>query len=418
MRNFRIGTTLLAAAAVSAALLLSACNRDDANSDPSAALPQQLDSRVKLRAGEKIRVTHYQPGTDRRLDAEVNFSGGETGEMTYRTDGPGAGNLKHAKIFYKAHDGSEHGTIKREFELDADGFTFLRDRKYYADGTVQHKSDRLSDVAYESTDFYTDGRTVSLHRMFDRDPKDSMNKGWKLRSEEAYRESGSLQRKYVLNKDKSAVTDEYSPAAVLVSHTVLNEFATKRDQVVYAEDGKTKVKEIEQGSATKISIYENGHVARALEFGWEYSYLNDTAFDANGKPTIKRSWYAHENATDAQKAGKVKGTDYRISTVYLYDASGEEIGNYYWDSQGRLRSVDIRAADGKTSTVRMFTENGMLTREVTRELEPFKIVATKDYEPAVPTTLPATDPNWLQPAEFDEPPATLPNAKPYHGPGY
>lgn len=248
-----------------------------------------------------------------RFGIEDHADGTST-HYRYRADGTLASATRYA-----AADETGNRAIIRDSAMKEDGFTYVKDIAYFADGSVE-KDFSLSDDGTTLRRFYHSNGVLAKEQVMELEWRT-----WKVMSELAFYDNGNKARVFLITRGKSLVDTIYGADEKVQAFKKHDYLTRTYNEVWYFEDGKTEQRLVEQTSegTTATVKREDGSIAETY------------------------SWW-----------GEVK--DSGITVSVMDDASRMWLKQTYWWDKGalRLRSVEVFDPAGKLTNFVMFYTSG------------------------------------------------------------
>lgn len=215
---------------LSGALLLAACiwlaypEEDLAD----AGFPKRACTRTFLpAAGNEVLHRIEKCGPDGLpAQAEVEFANGNFELITLRADRT----YKQSVEYYPGEGPLQSRKVRSKATFDTDGSSYLTHEVYRPDGTLERRGRGQRDGRYETSYYYTDGKTPSRVRQF-------RNK--QFSSEKRYREDGSLLASILVEPAQVSIS-LYSQSGIRTAALVRSPQGVVGGDV-FSEDGNTLV---------------------------------------------------------------------------------------------------------------------------------------------------------------------------------
>lgn len=405
-----ISVTGLVAVACAVALFLTLGGGADKPQPPP--FPDKTKVRVvapPATAQEVIRYVTY-PAKDSVTPemVEIEYVNGDKGFIFYRQDGT---TRLTTTYWPPANPDNPDGPrqLKEETEVALDGKTVLSDRSFRADGTLVRNGARLVDGNYEIFLFFADGIAIEKHQVVDKSDNALI--------EEIFRLDGSVSKSARLNADKRMEVTTFFADGKKESVIVLprsywdsitaeywNVDGTRRMTVVYTTYGVTTTYYNPDDSARMKRVENN--------YG---STVETTMFNAAGDAAYRQTWRVEK---ETRPDGSVVKT-YLLRQVEEYNKDGKVIRKIELAPDGKT-PVSVTLPDPPGSywggTVKKFRQDGTLeTVEVKDKDNKVLSTTTHTAEEGIREKF---DPEYLEAAPFEEPPASpvRPAAPPMYGP--
>lgn len=360
--------------------------------------PQRTSDGLALPAkktGDDRRDIEYHD--DKRTPAKitVEHANGNVGYSHHRKDGT----IFRLEEFYPS-DPQGHRQLKSEANLAADGKTYISDKAYRSNGTLERIGSRIDNGAYDIVLYHDDGKSVSKHQVVSADKKPLL--------EETFGADGVMTKKAVLNPDNSfEVTTYLNGKRAFVS---LKSQYGREEQTYYRGDGETiEMKVLLETYQTAATYFlPDGKVEQVRTFSNE---VMEVVVFNNGVPHHRQKW----QLVNTSATGPNDKREYKLIEVALLRPDGKP-----------TQVIEL-AADGKTPkriitphnpdqfygqrTIKEFRPDGTVEKEVVRTGDFGKVESTKTYPAGVKETV---DPALTVHIPYREPPRPVPPPVPDH----
>jgi hypothetical protein len=192
---------------------------------------------------EKLRYEHYAPDRVSRTVTDIEYVDGSTEQVSYWGDN----NLRRMSIKYfkeEEEDNQDSGAastakpnrnkkLKSKATFDhRTGKLYTSHQVYRLDGTLERTGELLSDGRYQTSYYWSDGKTLSRQRIF--------SQSRTFESEQIFREDGSLFADVVQGQSDQREIVLYWPNGALQANYSSNLVNGTRG-TYYAEDGVTAI---------------------------------------------------------------------------------------------------------------------------------------------------------------------------------
>lgn len=329
--------------------------------------PKGTGVRLELSSNAEIRTVElYADQLTAKHSVATHGDGSQT-NYWYRPDGT----IEKAITESPA---DEHGkrTQRRYAEIAPDGFTFVYDVEYLADGR-KTKETRLVDGRLQRSYFHDNG-TARRVQVIAREKQ-----GWMLTQEDIFRADATLSES-LRNFDNSAWERKFfNEQGVLVASKEMAAYKSRYTEIAYHADGLTRAREtVQNGEGTTVTLYrDNG--TRDYQITWNgevgTSSLMTVGYDADDRKAYQQWW--------SQGDGM-----YHLWLVKVYRADKTLARTIYFE-RGNLMATDIvwegDGDYGGNYTRRRFGPDGLLFVEEDEVKN--KVVATREFSPAQKITL-------------------------------
>jgi hypothetical protein len=385
-----LGIAALTAATGAAAML--ATMRDTALD--AGAFQTSTAIRAELHDGETIRTVEFYPdGITPRKSVAQNVDGSNT-TYTYRTDG-----TLDKIVTDSAADQNGLRSRLRYSEIAPDGKTYAYDVEWAADGTKRKETRLVNNETTERSYFYADGN-VRRSQVIALD-----SKGWKLVTEDIYREDRTLAHTLRSGQHDSFEATDYAAdgvRAVFVKKLVSGQYV----EFTLADDGVTKLREVVQRSdGTTITVRRpDGTIAERRQ--WT-STVNQGSMvvevmDGGGKLMYDNWWVWKDEkyVLWSHREYRADGTNSR-QIIFASDGKTAETELVY-DGDGRM---------GGTSNFlrRKYRPDGTLATE--EVVVKYQTQSTAEFSVEDNKRL-VMDPSRLVDSEYTAPPTVVPYVPP------
>lgn len=399
MKKFVAATALLALLAAFGAYIYSSSGakvRTD-------AYPSRVDSTLSLPGSElgiTRRVIRLQTGNHLPDIADIEYSNGEYGKDTFRTDGT----LERRQVYY-ADLPYMPSQVRWEATFAADGVTYMTDQAYWRDGTPARKGYRTAEGGYVTVTYFTDGLTENRYEVVNakgeaelqriRRPDGSLEKEAQQRQakfeERLFDESGRL-LSYTMREYSSGKMVEYYPGSE-VARVEFDMSYSKTSAVYRAPDGTIQQKRVFTNGFMETFVYKNG----APAYFQKWHLLNPEAT----KPEQVRNYKLYQ-------IGIITTDDKLVWALHIHDTTG--IPWFMYEAQDGLpidisKNVRYRAFDEKT---------GCVTRETVSEGQYGTKSFEKVYTPADECVKQTWDSYFNTDIPYEVPPVPVPNPEMSH----
>ncbi len=236
-------------------------------------------------SAEKIRYERYAADRVSRTVTDIEYVDGSSEQITYWGDN----NLRRASVKYFQDDNSQQAAsnqnkrVKSKASFDhRTGQLYTSHQVYRLDGTLERSGELLSDGRYQTSYYWSDGKTLSRQRIF--------NQSRVYVSEKIFREDGSLLADVVQGQSDQREIVLYWPNGARQANYSSNLVNGARG-TYYAEDGVTVVCEFYRSYWAVEEVYYNtaGQI-------WQ----KRLAYPGNGSMTI--SLFAADGTTPASSS--------------------------------------------------------------------------------------------------------------------
>lgn len=240
---------------------------------------------------EKLRYERYAADKVSRTVTDIEYVDGSSEQVTYWGDN----NLRRASVkYFKQEDdpkqlGNTNNGLKVKSKATFDhrtGKLYTSHQVYRIDGTLERTGELLSDGRYQTSYYWSDGKTLSRQRIF--------NQSRTYVSEKLFRENGSLLADVVQGQSDQREIVLYWPNGSRQA-TYSTNLVNGARGTYYAEDGVTVTCEFYRSYWASEEIYYNsaGQV-------WQ----KRLAYPSNGSLTIRL--FAPDGQLVAEQFWKVR----------------------------------------------------------------------------------------------------------------
>jgi hypothetical protein len=418
--TYAIGTLVAAVVALTVWLVAGPVGK---NQNDQNFFPQQMDDRIawpthppKSDEYKEKCCRHYIMAADgiSHIGATVDYENGNTGYEKFRWSRNGVDNIESVTIKYPLKEGDREAQVARELQLDLDGHTFLKDRRYSPTGVVTTVGDRKGENKYTQVDYTDDGMNVKRHQDFllvTTDDFSGKKAKWVTDLDEQYDVNHNLDS-WTQRRDDGAMVIKKFASGKLVTRSMESKDHDQKVTEYYDVDGTTVVKKVEQRYYyVTITTLKNG----VPVVDWKFSDYNLVVniYDEQGHPHLRQTWEPRSWG-DAKTDGKYDQSKLKLEKLDYLDATGEELKTITFQEDG-VNPDEIRIRDpqfaGKynPSTVKKFRADGTLS-DITEYNDSGDKVKTESHtvDEKIHETI---DPSDVAPRPFDQPPEPMPTPK-------
>lgn len=280
-------------------------------------LPQKTGSIRTLEMWEDQRTPKF--GIEDHAD-------GTTTHYRYRSDGTLA-----SATLYAAMDDSGQRAVIRDSTMAADGFTYVKDITYFADGSVW-KDFVLADDGTTHRMFYHPNGILAKDQVMEYEWR-----VWKLMSEKAFYDDGKKARVFLITRGKSLEDTIYGAGETLQAHKKHDYVARTYTETWYHDDGKTPLRLVEQTSeGTKATVMRmDGTVAETYSWWGEVqkSGITVNIFDRAGRKRYEQTyWWGYQTNKLELRSVEVFDRNGKLTNFVMYYTSGPEAGKVEADA--------------------------------------------------------------------------------------
>ncbi len=384
-----LGIAALSIAAAAVSIYATSSNTALEN----GAFPATTPVRAELHLSETIRSVEFYPdGITPRQGVAENNDGSKT-TFSYRADGT----LEKVVTMGVADANGIRATL-RYAEIAADGQTYAYDVEWTSDGSKRKETRLVNDATTERSYFYADGN-VRKSQVIALD-----SKGWKLVTEDVYREDRTLAHTLRSGKYDAFESTDYAAdgvRAVFVKKFTPGQYV----ELTFADDGVTRLREVMQRSdGTTITVRRlDGTTAEKRQWTSavnQGSMVVEVMNDA-GKLTYDNWWTWKDNK-------------YTLWSYREYRADGTNSRQIIFASDGKTVETElVYDGDGRFGTDnflrRKYRPDGTLATE--EVVVKYKTVSTVEFTVADDKRI-ALDASRLVDSEYTAPPTVVPYTPP------
>jgi antitoxin component YwqK of YwqJK toxin-antitoxin module len=330
--------------------------------------PRGMDTRLELSKGEEIRTVELYPDRITAKHSVATHGDGSITNYWYRPDGT----IEKA-ITEGPADADGKRAQRRYAEIATDGFTYLHDIEYSADG-VKSKETVLRDGKQVRSYFHNNG-VERRNQVIVREKK-----GWRLAQEDLFREDASLAESLRNTENGAWERKFFNENSVLVSSKAMGAFGSRYTEVTYYPDGVTKASLMEQnGQGTKLTTYRSNG-SREEERTWSGpvsgANIQVAAYDLQDRQ-VYQQWWSFADGKHYLWLVKTFRADKSLAKAVYFERNSKEATeiSYKGDGEygGDYTRRRFRAADGTLALEEDEVAN--------------KVVATREFSPAQKITL-------------------------------
>jgi hypothetical protein len=370
MVSTRLFKVLLSGMVLAAgASLMSSSDTPSGVLDPS---PKKIMTTVVLRphnAGEDIRYVYLAEDGKTKSLTLIEYRSGVTSYTFHRADGT----AEKTKEFYPPEKGETQRQLKSQVDFDTDGKSFLSQKTFRLDGSVEGVGERTAEGQYQTQWFFEDGTTLNKNELYDAERR--------LLSKDEYRKDGS-----VASQSRRASLNELVSKYYSQKGNNTHEFTVSRWNVLsgafYNDDGTLRVRFMDAYGKLNSQYFDKGTLT--LEVEYFRDFMEVTSY-AEGKQLRKQIWTRigsrGEECTAAYKLFKVEGAWQKSSDKSKYTKQNIEMneegthavsvetiavsystsGSPSGKKELRTRTVKILLPDGSVSFVKDYNEDILLS---------------------------------------------------------
>lgn len=316
---------------------------------------------------------------------------GTTTHYHYRPDGTLASATRYA-----AADTTGNRMVIRDSTMAADGFTYLRDLTYFADGSVS-KDFSLREDGTTRRRFFHDNGVLAKEQVMEYEWR-----VWKVMSEKAFFADGLKSRVFLITRGKSLEDTIYGAGETLQAYKKHDYVARTYNETWYNDDGKTPLRKVEQTpDGTKATVLRNdGTVAEEYIWWGEVKKAGITVnlLDRAGRKRYEQTyWWGFDSNTLKFRSVEVFDAAGNLTDWVMYYTSGPESGKVEaeatFSSDKGWNGPHIRREYRKDGSLAVVKHNQNTSTTVSEE----KFTAEQNI-------LPTINPEWIARHAVDTPP--------------
>jgi antitoxin component YwqK of YwqJK toxin-antitoxin module len=335
----------------------------DSTTLAAANFPEGTEVRLEVARDAEIRTVELYADRVTAKHSVATHGDGSITNYWYRADGT----LEKA-VTEGPPDADGVRKLKRQAEVAPDGFTYLYDIEYFADGS-KSKETKFEQGKLLRSYFHPNGIVRRAQIIV------AEKQGWRLTREDLYRPDTSLLESVSYGDNNSWERKFFDEHNVLVSSKAMAGYGTRYVEVEYYPDGVTKRRMVEQnGQGTTLTTYRvNGSRDQERVINGPVSGANMVvyAYDAQDRPTFQQWWSFGESG-------------YYIWQLKTFRDNGSLASSVYFERNSKGATEIVFKGDGAYQsdfTRRKFrNEDGTLALE--EDVVKSKVVAAREFTPA------------------------------------
>lgn len=324
--------------------------------------PIGTDVRLEVAKDAEIRTVELYADRVTAKHSVATLRDGSITNYWYRADGT----LEKA-VTEGPPDAAGVRMVKRQAEIAPDGFTYLYDVEYLADGS-KSKETKFEQGKLLRSYFHANGIARRVQIIV------AEKKGWRLTQEDLYRPDTSLVESVRYGDNDAWERKFFNEQNVLVNSKAMGAYGTRYTEVEYYPDGVTRQRMVEQnGQGTKLTTYRtNGARDQERVFSGPVtgSNLVVTAYDSHDRMTFQQWWSFGESG-------------YYMWQLKTFRENGSMAKSVYFEKNSKGATEVVFKGDGAYHSD--FTRRKFRNEDGTLELEEDevknKVVATRQFSP-------------------------------------